>query len=188
MTTVALRKAPDPDVVSLLCCYDPDTVPAVLHSPLYARAVRAERRRLCLPRGSLDARTLDAIDSQPGRPKVWAVLDLLALRRTPDGDKAALQEQLGHLLDLTSCRVLALQIIPEVPAAPAAPPFTLIRFGRQDRPDAVVLNHAPPASRSRPAARPAQYYAVMFACLAGAASTPAESTRILAARAAGQLH
>ena len=187
MTTLEFAKARrSRDGISRLCCYHPTTVPAVLETPGYAQAVQAERRRGRAPAG-LDAGMLDTIGNQPGRPKVWAVLELLALRRTPGGDQAALHEQLRHLLDLIGSHVLSLQIIPEVPARPPSAPFTLIRFAREDCPDAVILDPDRMTGRPRPAARTAQQYATVFAYLSGSASTPAESTRVLAAFAANSL-
>ena len=184
MTTLELAKARrSHDCIRRLSCYHPTTVPAVLETPGYARAVQAERRRGRPPAG-LDAGVLDTIANQPGRPKVWAVLELLALRRTPGGDEAALHEQLRHLLDLINSQVLSLQIIPEVPARPPSAPFTLIRFARDDRLDAVILDPGRTAGRPRPAA---PQYATLFTYLSGSASTPAESTRVLAAFAANSL-
>ncbi|MGI8331930.1 DUF5753 domain-containing protein [Actinomadura scrupuli] len=78
--------------------------------------------------------------TQPGGPKLWAVLDEAALRRSPGG-REVLRGQLKHLLELTALQNVTLQIVPFHAGAHAAAggPFTILRFAEPDLPDVVYL-------------------------------------------------
>jgi transcriptional regulator with XRE-family HTH domain len=78
--------------------------------------------------------------TQPGAPRLWAVLDEAALRRSPDGPRV-MRAQIEHLLLLTELSNLTLQIVPfdAGPHAAAGGPFTILRFPELDLPDVVYL-------------------------------------------------
>jgi transcriptional regulator with XRE-family HTH domain len=78
--------------------------------------------------------------TQPGGPRLWAVLDEAALRRPPGGP-AVTRGQLKHLLEITTLPSVTLQIVPFHAGAHAAAggPFTILRFPEPDLPDVVYL-------------------------------------------------
>jgi transcriptional regulator with XRE-family HTH domain len=78
--------------------------------------------------------------TQPGGPKLWAVLDEAALRRSPGGPDV-IRGQLKHLLEITTMPNVTLQIVPFHAGAHAAAggPFTILRFAEPDLPDVVYL-------------------------------------------------
>ena len=78
--------------------------------------------------------------SQPGAPRLWAVLDESALRR-PWGGPAVMRAQLEHLLRITDLPNVTLQIVPfgVGPHPAAGGPFTILRFPQPHLPDLVYL-------------------------------------------------
>jgi transcriptional regulator with XRE-family HTH domain len=78
--------------------------------------------------------------TQPGAPRLWAVLDESALRR-PWGGAKVMRAQLEHLLRVTELPNVTLQIVPfrVGPHAAAGGPFTILRFPGPGLPDLVYL-------------------------------------------------
>jgi transcriptional regulator with XRE-family HTH domain len=78
--------------------------------------------------------------TQPDAPRVWAVLDEAALRRSP-ASQEVMRAQLEHLLEVTDLPNVTLQVVPfDVgPHAAAGGPFTILRFPEPDLPDMVYL-------------------------------------------------
>ena len=78
--------------------------------------------------------------TQPDAPRVWAVLDEAALRRSP-ARREVMRAQLEYLLQVTELPNVTLQVVPfDVgPHAAAGGPFTILRFPEPDLPDMVYL-------------------------------------------------
>jgi hypothetical protein len=79
--------------------------------------------------------------TQPGAPRLWAVLDESALRR-PWGGPEVMRAQLEHLLRITELPNVTLQIMPfrvGPHAAAGGGSFTILRFPQPDLPDLVYL-------------------------------------------------
>ncbi|RAY15574.1 transcriptional regulator [Actinomadura craniellae] len=132
------------EAAALIRCYEPQSVPGLLQTEAYARALlrlshpgatteQIERRvALRMTRQQLLTRT-DA-------PKVWAVMDEAALRR-PMGGTDVMRAQLERLLELEELRNVTLQVVPfDTGGHPAiSGPFTILRFSEPDLPDIVYL-------------------------------------------------
>jgi transcriptional regulator with XRE-family HTH domain len=73
-------------------------------------------------------------------PRLWAVMDEGALRRSIGG-KAVMREQIRHLADMCEHPAVTLQILPfQVGAHPAmGGPFTILRFSEPDLRDVVYI-------------------------------------------------
>jgi transcriptional regulator with XRE-family HTH domain len=78
--------------------------------------------------------------TETGGPRLWAVLDEAALRRTPGGP-GVIRGQVRHLLEITALPNVTLQVVPFHAGAHAAAggPFTILRFAEPDLPDVVYL-------------------------------------------------
>lgn len=126
--------------------YEVHFVPGLLQTPEYARCVVAS----ALPPPSTEQveRTValrglrQQILTADHGPRLWVVLDELALRR-PIGDSRIMAEQLRHLLEVARTPRVALQILPvrrgtHVSSGGA---FTMLRFGEADLPDVVYLEN-----------------------------------------------
>lgn len=131
------------EAASVIRCYEAQSIPALLQSEDYARAViragypladaeEVERRaRLRMTRARLV--------HSPEPPRIWAVLDEAAVRRRPGGDRV-MREQLAHLLALCRLPHVTVQIVPFSRAGQtAAGPFTILRFAEPALPDIVYL-------------------------------------------------
>jgi transcriptional regulator with XRE-family HTH domain len=131
---------------SLICCYDPLAVPALLQTAEYALLL-AQRSGLLSPivRGGLRPDMLALrrqvlLRDRP--PHVWALLDEGVLRR-PDVDPDIRQRQLAHLVHVSARgSAVSLQIVPAgaLDTLTAAGPFTILRFlSGRDLPDMALL-------------------------------------------------
>jgi hypothetical protein len=91
------------------------------------------------------ARQTVLIREQP--PRLWAVIDEAALRR-PVGGREVMRGQLERLVDASKLANVTLQVLPFGSGAhPAmAGSFSILRFGDQELPDVVYLEHLTGAS------------------------------------------
>jgi transcriptional regulator with XRE-family HTH domain len=135
----------------LIRTYEGQFIPGLLQTDDYIRAVvqgahlthTAEevgrRVRLRMARQSVLLR------EQP--PRLWAVVDEAALRR-PVGGREVMRGQLERLIDATKQANVTLQVLPFGSGAhPAmAGSFSILRFGDQELPDVVYLEHLTGAS------------------------------------------
>jgi hypothetical protein len=131
---------------ALIRTYEGQLVPGLLQTEDYVRAVvggaqledspeEAERRvQLRLGRQSLLER--------PDAPRLWAVVDEAALRR-PVGGRGVMRAQLERLIDATTLPNVTLQVLPlDAGAHPAmVGAFSVLRFGDQELPDIVYVEH-----------------------------------------------
>jgi transcriptional regulator with XRE-family HTH domain len=127
---------------SVIRTYELQFVPGLLQTPAYTRAVaqlgttdadEVERRvELRMRRQELLTR--------PGGPRLWAVIDEAALRRSLGGPRQQ-REQLEHLVELSGLPNVSLQVAPlhHGGHAAAGGPFTILRFAEPDLPDIVYL-------------------------------------------------
>jgi transcriptional regulator with XRE-family HTH domain len=136
---------------SLIRTYEGQFIPGLLQTDEYIRAVVqgahlseagddvGRRVRLRMARQILLTR------EQP--PRLWAVIDEAALRR-PVGGREVMRGQLERLIDATKLANVTLQILPfDSGAHPAmAGAFSILRFGDQELPDVVYLEHLTGAS------------------------------------------
>ena len=136
---------------SLIRTYEGQFIPGLLQTDDYIRAVvrgahledqgeevgRRVRLRM--------ARQTVLIREQP--PRLWAVIDEAALRR-PVGGREVMRGQLERLIDATKLANVTLQVLPfGAGAHPAmAASFSILRFGDQELPDVVYLEHLTGAS------------------------------------------
>ncbi|HJU00944.1 MAG TPA: helix-turn-helix transcriptional regulator [Actinomycetes bacterium] len=136
---------------SLIRTYEGQFIPGLLQTDDYIRAVvrgahledQAEEvgRRVRLRM----ARQAVLIREQP--PRLWAVIDEAALRR-PVGGREVMRGQLERLIDASKLANVTLQVLPfGTGAHPAmAGSFSILRFGDQELPDVVYLEHLTGAS------------------------------------------
>jgi transcriptional regulator with XRE-family HTH domain len=128
---------------SVIRTFELQFVPGLLQTPDYARAVtrlgctrieEVERRvELRMQRQQLLTR--------PNAPKLWAVIDESALRRSVCDDPAVLRDQLAHLRDVSEQPTVWLQFVPLSRGGHAAAggSFTILRFPQPELPDVVYL-------------------------------------------------
>ena len=130
---------------SLIRTYDVQLVPALLQTEDYARAVVP--LRLGRTRADEIARRVQLrlerqqVLSRPDPPKLWAVVDEAALRRTVGGPRV-MRDQLEALVGIvTKVPNVRLQVLPLAAGGHAAAggSFTILRFPQQDLPDVVYL-------------------------------------------------
>jgi len=123
--------------------YELQFVPGLLQTEGYARALirlgnaateddvmrRAEARL-----------SRQEILSRETPPRLWAVMDEGALRRSIGG-KAVMREQIRHLIDMCEHPAVTLQVLPfQIGAHPAmGGPFTILRFSEPDLRDVVYI-------------------------------------------------
>ena len=131
---------------TLIRTYEGQFVPGLLQTDDYMRAVVhgahldesseevGRRVRLRMARQTLLTR------EHP--PRLWAVVDEAALRR-PVGGREVMRGQLERLLDATKLPNVTLQILPFGAGAHSAMvgAFSILRFGDQQLPDVVYLEH-----------------------------------------------
>ena len=136
---------------SLIRTYEGQFIPGLLQTDDYMRAVvqsahldhTAEdvgrRVRLRMARQTVLTR------EQP--PRLWAVIDEAALRR-PVGGREVMRGQLERLLEASKLPNVTLQVLPFAAGAHAAMvgSFSILRFGDQELPDVVYLEHLTGAS------------------------------------------
>jgi transcriptional regulator with XRE-family HTH domain len=124
--------------------YQVQFIPGLLQTEEYARSVilvghRSESAE------EIDRRVYLRISRQkmltePGSPKLWAVVDEAALSR-PFGAPDVMRAQLQRLLEMSDLPNVILQVLPFQRGAHAAAggPFTILRFAEPDLPDIVYL-------------------------------------------------
>lgn len=124
--------------------YQVQFIPGLLQTEEYARSVilvghRSESAE------EIDRRVYLRISRQkmltePGSPKLWAVVDEAALSR-PFGSPGVMRSQLQRLLEMSDLPNVILQVLPFQLGAHAAAggPFTILRFAEPDLPDIVYL-------------------------------------------------
>jgi len=131
---------------TLIRTYEGQLVPGLLQTEDYMRAVvggghvgdlpeEAEHRvKLRMGRQLL----LERADA----PRLWAVVDEAALRR-PVGGREVMRAQLERLMEATKLPNVTLQVLPfGVGAHPAmVGAFSVLRFGDQELPDVVYVEH-----------------------------------------------
>jgi transcriptional regulator with XRE-family HTH domain len=131
---------------TLIRTYEGQLIPGLLQTEDYMRAVvsgaylgeapeDAERRvALRVAR--------QALLERPAAPRLWAVVDEAALRR-PVGGRAVMRAQLERLVEATKLPNVTLQVLPwSAGAHPAMTgAFSILRFGDQDLPDVVYVEH-----------------------------------------------
>jgi transcriptional regulator with XRE-family HTH domain len=136
---------------ALIRTYEGQFVPGLLQTDDYMRAVVrgahlednseevGRRVRLRMARQTLLTR------EQP--PRLWAVVDEAALRR-PVGGREVMRGQLERLLEANKLPNVTLQVLPFAAGAHAAMvgSFSILRFGDQELPDVVYLEHLTSAS------------------------------------------
>ena len=137
---------------SLIRTYEGQFIPGLLQTDDYIRAVVhgahltdtsneevGRRVRLRMARQTLLTR------DQP--PRLWAVIDEAALRR-PVGGPEVMRGQLERLIEATKLPTVTLQLLPFASGAHPgmAGAFSVLRFGDQELPDVVYLEHLTGAS------------------------------------------
>lgn len=117
--------------------------------------------------------------TQPCPPKLWAVLDEVALYRPPGGP-GVMRAQVEHLLELADLPSVTLQIVPlnAGPSAAAGGPFTILRFAEPDLPDVVYLEQLNSAMYIDEPGDVVGYLTMMDE-MVGQAAEPAASIRML---------
>jgi hypothetical protein len=132
------------EAASILRVYEVQFVPGLLQTADYARAVMTR----ALPGGpseEIERRvsirvTRQEMLTKEGGPRLWAVVDEAALRRSVGG-KEVFRSQLEHLIEVTSDPKITLQVTPFQLGLHAAEggAFTIMRFPEDDLPDVVYL-------------------------------------------------
>ena len=163
--------------------YQVQFVPGLLQTEEYARSVilvghRSESAE------EIDRRVYLRISRQkmltePGSPKLWAVMDEAALSR-PFGSPGVMRAQLQRLLEMTELPNVILQVLPFERGAHAAAggPFTILRFAEPDLPDIVYLEQLTSAVYLDKRPDVENYLAVMEQVTVQA-ETPAKSKDVL---------
>lgn len=131
---------------ALLRTYEVQFIPGLLQTRDYARAV------VRLGHGRARAEEIDRrVDLRMARqelltrseaPRLWAVVDEAALRR-PIGGPEVMRAQIASLIEATKLPSVRLQVVPFGVGGHAAAggAFTMLRFGDQDLPDVVYIEH-----------------------------------------------
>jgi transcriptional regulator with XRE-family HTH domain len=131
---------------ALIRTYEAQFVPGLLQTEEYMRAViqgalledtpeeLEQRVQLRLARQKL----IDRHDA----PRLWAVVDEAALRR-PVGGREVMRAQLERLIEAAELPDVTLQVLPFAAGAHPAMigAFSVLRFGDQELPDVVYLEH-----------------------------------------------
>lgn len=164
--------------------YEIQFVPGLLQTEKYARAVAV--------RGLPDAATDEVerrvqlrmrrqkIFASPQAPRLWAVIDESILHR-PIGDSKVLRNQIEHLLEVSRLPHVTLQVLPFSQGGSAAEgAFTILRFGEQEIPDIVYLEHLC-GSLYLDKPDEVEVYTKVSHRLAVDAHTPEETRKVLAA-------
>ncbi|MGH3801928.1 MAG: DUF5753 domain-containing protein, partial [Pseudonocardiaceae bacterium] len=167
---------------SVIRTYQPQLVPGLLQTQEVARAVI----QLGHPCGSVDdidrrialRMTRQEVITQPGAPRLWAVLDESALWRL--SERSVMRAQIQHLIEMTELSNVTLQVVPIYSRAHAAVggPFTILRFSEPDLPDLVYLEQLTSALYLDKI-QDVQHYMLIMDRLCVQAKPPAETTRFL---------
>jgi transcriptional regulator with XRE-family HTH domain len=131
---------------ALIRTYEAQFVPGLLQTEEYMRAVI---------QGALLDDTTDEIEQRvqlrltrqklmerEDAPRLWAVVDEAALRR-PVGGREVMRAQLERLIEAAELPHVTLQVLPFAAGAHPAMigAFSVLRFGDQELPDVVYLEH-----------------------------------------------
>lgn len=168
------------EAASVIRSYEMQFVHGLLQTEDYARAVilianaRATAEEI-ERRVSMRMKRQQLV-TQPGAPKLRAVLDEAALYR-PLGDRQVMRAQLERLLEVVDLPNVSFQIMPfeAGPHAAAGGPFTILRFPEPDLADVVYLEQLHSALYLDQPGDVATYVTVMEQ-LSAQAQTP-EATR-----------
>jgi transcriptional regulator with XRE-family HTH domain len=136
---------------SLIRTYETQFIPGLLQIEAYADAVARAGQladsMTAAVRGEIDRRlglrsTRQQILARLDGPRLWAVIDEGALRRSVGG-KRVMHAQLAHLLQLQDYPNVTIQIMPFSFGGHVAQvgAFTVLRFTEDDQPDVVYLEH-----------------------------------------------
>jgi uncharacterized protein DUF5753/helix-turn-helix protein len=167
---------------SVIRTYQPQLVPGLLQTQESARAVirlghqsasaTEIERRVALRMARKEVLT------QPGAPNLWAIIEEGALWRL-DG-RAAMRDQIQHLIEMTELPNVTLQAIPIYSGAHVAVggPFTILRFTAADLPDIVYLEQLTSALYLDKS-QDVQHYLMLMDQLCVQANSPAETIRFL---------
>ena len=165
--------------------YEVQFVHGLLQTQAYARAVI----KIGNPHASIEEierRVVLRMERQrlltdPAPPRMWAVLDEAALRRSPNGPET-MRGQLQYLLEVTEMPHVRLQIVPFSGGAHPASggPCSILRFDGWDVPDVVFLEQRNSALYLDDPAQ-VQDYRIMMDQLVTQAATPEASREMLAA-------
>jgi hypothetical protein len=119
-------------------------VPGLLQTEAYARAIirlgNAASEEEVVRRAEARLARQDILNRQENPPRLWAVVDEAALRRSIGG-RAVMREQVRHLIDMSEHPQVTLQILPfHVGSHPAmGGPFTILRYAEPDLRDVVYI-------------------------------------------------
>ncbi|HET9255096.1 MAG TPA: helix-turn-helix transcriptional regulator [Pseudonocardiaceae bacterium] len=167
---------------SVIRTYEPQLLPGLLQTEEGARAViRLGNPDVC--DADIDRRVAlrmrrQKVLIQPGAPNLWGVIDEASLWRL-DG-RAAMREQIQHLIDMAELPNVTLQVIPFYSGAHAAVggPFTILRFSEPDLPDLVYLEQLTSALYLDKN-EDVQHYLMVMDRLCVQAKSPSETIRFL---------
>jgi transcriptional regulator with XRE-family HTH domain len=145
--------------------YELQFVPGLLQTPDYARALirlgNASTEEDVTRRAEARIARQDIL-TRENPPRLWAVMDEGALRRSIGG-KAVMRQQIRHLTDMCEHPAVTLQILPfQVGAHPAmGGQFTILRFSEPDLRDVVYIEQLTSALYLDKAAEVDSYLEVM---------------------------
>jgi transcriptional regulator with XRE-family HTH domain len=131
---------------TLIRIYEGQLVPGLLQTEPYMRAVM-RGARLPEPSEATERRIAlrlmrQRLLTRPDAPHLWAVVDEAALRR-PVGGRQVIRAQLERLIEAAELPNVTLQVLPfgagAHPAMVGA--FSVLRFGDQELPDVVYVEH-----------------------------------------------
>jgi hypothetical protein len=131
---------------ALIRTYEGQFVPGLLQTEDYMRAVVGGGHLEDLPEEAEHRVQLrlgrQALLERGDAPRLWAVVDEAALRR-PVGGRQVMRAQLERLIEATKLPNVTLQVLPfgtgAHPAMVGA--FSVLRFGDQELPDVVYVEH-----------------------------------------------
>ncbi|MBT2393190.1 helix-turn-helix domain-containing protein [Streptomyces sp. ISL-1] len=168
---------------SLIRIYEVQFVHGLLQTESYAHAV-VTRGIPDAPRAEIDRRVALRLERQKvlvseRAPRFHAIIDEAALRR-PYGDRAVMQGQLRHLIDISEQSNIILQVMPFSFGGHAGESgsFTMLRFPESDLSDVVYLEQLTSALYLDKREEVAQYERVMER-LQQDSPDPAESRDLL---------
>lgn len=177
-TYVGLEQA-----TSLIRTYELQFVPGLFQTEGYAREVTVLGHRSA-PSGEIERRVSLRLKRQQvlagaSGPRVWAVIDESALRRTLGG-REVMRGQLRRLIELAGLPQVTLQIMPfdRGGHSAAGGSFSILRFAEPDLPDVVYIEQLTGAVYLDRRAEIDHYQDVMNSLIAEA-ETPADSERQL---------
>jgi transcriptional regulator with XRE-family HTH domain len=167
---------------TLIRTYEGQLVPGLLQTEDYMRTLMQgafhepptdTERRIAM------RLTRQRLLTRPDGPRLWAVVDEAALRRSVGG-REVMRAQVARLLEATELPSVVLQVLPlAVGAHPAmATAFTILRFPDEALPDVVYLEHLTDAAYLDRRESVDHYYHVMELISARSAA-PEETPEIL---------